>query len=414
MFEKNKEYKKKLLFAKTQKRDRIHSFHRYFGKLIPAIPKFAIEEFTSPDDLVCDITCGSGTSLVEAKLAGRNSYGIDINPLAVLISKVKITQIDENALEQGKQRLMLDVKQDKGKNISKDIPFCINMDHWFKPFVQRDLVVLKRNIDVIEEKDLKDFFTICFSAFLKSVSNADPRHIFPGYSKRMHKEDENGRKINVMEAFEKLVDSRIKYLTNFSAVASPEVFSKALLADARSIPKKIKNVNLIITNPPYISSIRYLETIKLEMFWLEYLSNPEGYHNLDKTLIGTERFSTQEIQQYMNNGIKDVDLITEKLFINDQKKMSRVVRDYFVDMENIFEGMNRILDKDGRIVIKISDSHVRGFTIPTHQVFAEIASNNGLELEASFKDQIMSRSLMTKRNTYSGMLSYDWIMVFKK
>src|SRR2546421_739878 len=45
----------------------IHGFHRWHGKLIPAIPAAAIEAFTEAGDLVADPFCGSGTTLVEAR-----------------------------------------------------------------------------------------------------------------------------------------------------------------------------------------------------------------------------------------------------------------------------------------------------------------------------------------------------------
>ena len=407
--------KQKLKLAKSEKRERIHSFHRYFGKLIPAIPKFAIEEFTKPGDTVCDITCGSGTTLVEAKLLGRNSYGVDINPLAVLISKTKTTFIASILLQEEKDKLFKRIGEDKGKDFDKELPFCINMDHWFKNFVQKDLVRIKRNIDKIQDKKIRDFFLVCFSAFLKGVSNADTHHIFPGYSKWLRKQDEEGnRKIDVIPSFEKAVNIRIKELINYDEKIPRKVFTKPIVGDARNLPKEIKDVDLIITNPPYISSIRYLETLKLEMFWMKYLLNAEDYHKFDKVLIGTEKFSNQDTQNYETNGIKDVDKITKKLFENGQKKMSKVVHDYFVDMEASFAEAYRVLNPGGHLVIKISDSFIRGFTIPTHRVFISTGENLGLKLEASFKDNILNRSLLTKRNSYSGLIPHDWILIFKK
>ena len=44
---------------------------------------------TEKGDTICDIFCGSGTALVESRLSGRNSYGIDLNPLAAFLAKAK-------------------------------------------------------------------------------------------------------------------------------------------------------------------------------------------------------------------------------------------------------------------------------------------------------------------------------------
>ena len=72
-----------------------HSYFRYYGKFPSKIGKLIVEDLDnrhalSPaNDFVLDNYAGSGTTLVEAKLHGYDSFGIDINPFAVLACKVK-------------------------------------------------------------------------------------------------------------------------------------------------------------------------------------------------------------------------------------------------------------------------------------------------------------------------------------
>lgn len=68
-----------------------HSLHRYPAKFVPQIERKLILAFSDPGDVVCDPFCGSGTTLVEAILLGRDAVGIDLNPMAVLNAKTKIT-----------------------------------------------------------------------------------------------------------------------------------------------------------------------------------------------------------------------------------------------------------------------------------------------------------------------------------
>ena len=70
-----------------------HGYHPYSAKYIPQIPNRLISAFSEKDDLILDNFVGSGTTLVESKVLGRNAIGVDINPLACLISKVKTTVI---------------------------------------------------------------------------------------------------------------------------------------------------------------------------------------------------------------------------------------------------------------------------------------------------------------------------------
>src|SRR5690348_5810975 len=73
-----------------------HGLHPYPAKYIPQIPHSLITELSAYGDTVADIFCGSGTTLVEANLLGRNAIGIDANPLACLISEAKTTRLEFN------------------------------------------------------------------------------------------------------------------------------------------------------------------------------------------------------------------------------------------------------------------------------------------------------------------------------
>ena len=97
-FNEKSKYKDILDKVKEEKRADIHSFHRYFGKLIPAIPRAYIEEFTKPGDTIGDLFSGSGTVAVESKLLGRDFIGCEINPLSAFISKVNVNSYDIDQL----------------------------------------------------------------------------------------------------------------------------------------------------------------------------------------------------------------------------------------------------------------------------------------------------------------------------
>src|SRR6476620_1771725 len=77
-----------------------HRCHPYSAKYIPQIPNLLISNFTKKNDLVLDNFVGSGTTLVESKVLGRNAIGVDINPLACLISKVKTTVIKKSTMRE--------------------------------------------------------------------------------------------------------------------------------------------------------------------------------------------------------------------------------------------------------------------------------------------------------------------------
>ena len=59
---------------------------KYRGNWSPYIPHNLIWKYTEKGDLVLDQMMGSGTTLVECKLLGRNAIGIDINRDAAMVA----------------------------------------------------------------------------------------------------------------------------------------------------------------------------------------------------------------------------------------------------------------------------------------------------------------------------------------
>jgi hypothetical protein len=86
-------------FRNCQTKQYTHGFHTYPATFIPQIAKKLISVFSTEGDTVCDIFCGSGTTLVESSLLNRNAIGIELNPLAVLIAKVKTTPVEPAILK---------------------------------------------------------------------------------------------------------------------------------------------------------------------------------------------------------------------------------------------------------------------------------------------------------------------------
>lgn len=64
--------------------------NKYRGNWSPYVPRNLILRYSNEGDLVLDQFAGSGTTLVEAKLLGRNAFGVDINPEAVRLCKKSI------------------------------------------------------------------------------------------------------------------------------------------------------------------------------------------------------------------------------------------------------------------------------------------------------------------------------------
>lgn len=77
-----------------------HSLHPYPAKFPPQLPQTILKKYSNKGETVLDPFCGSGTTLVEARLQGINAIGIDVNGLSCLLSKVKATSLKENQISE--------------------------------------------------------------------------------------------------------------------------------------------------------------------------------------------------------------------------------------------------------------------------------------------------------------------------
>jgi len=67
----------------------------YRGNWPPQIPRALMLMYTKPGDLVLDPMVGSGTTLIEAKLLGRRSIGVDINYNAVILTLHRLYWLEQ-------------------------------------------------------------------------------------------------------------------------------------------------------------------------------------------------------------------------------------------------------------------------------------------------------------------------------
>lgn len=412
-------YIDKLNKEKELKRNKMHSFHRYYGKLIPAIPSLFIKEFTKEGDLIFDPFTGSGTTAVEALSNRRNFVGFEINPLSVEISKVKTKNLKIEKLLHYNDELIKMIREDKSTVKDQDFPYIMNKDHWFKKEVQRDLIVIKNNINRMFNEDDKDpnykiFYEMTLSGIIKNVSNADTQHVFPGVSKRMRALEAEGKiNIDTIASFERGIKRRATYYDIYQEDFTAQIY----LGDSSYIEiEGLENtVDLIITNPPYISSVRYIETLKLEMYWMEYVKSSDEYFELAKTMLGNDRLHKKDYATYDLTRYTEINEVIEEMAKIDYKS-AKIIGDFFNNIEKTIINMSRVLKKGGKAVIKISDSKMKKKVIETGRFMTLIAERNGFKLVDLFLDEINnnSRSLTTSRNSYSDIITHDYIIIWEK
>lgn len=158
-------------FSRTSRYGKIywkrHAFYSSVtAKLICNIPYFFLNNsyFVCEKQKVLDPFCGSGTVLLESKIAKLKPFGSDANPLARLITNVKCDIYDINKLIFHKENLFILLKEIKSKT---NIENRKNIDFWFEKNIQIQLSNIYKCVMSIEEQKYKEFYLVCFSNCVK-------------------------------------------------------------------------------------------------------------------------------------------------------------------------------------------------------------------------------------------------------
>ena len=104
------------------------------------LARFLVQRYTRLGQWVFDPTVGAGTTVVEAMNQRRNAVGIDINPLAKLISEVKTSPLKSKELKYVFQIIKEDLKNKKNRIPKVDF---FNIDYWFSEKSKHELSRIK-------------------------------------------------------------------------------------------------------------------------------------------------------------------------------------------------------------------------------------------------------------------------------
>ncbi len=367
-----------------------HGYHRYPAKFIPQIVSRLVNRYTKPGDLVVDPFGGCGTTLVESKAMCRPSIGVDINPVAVLITKAKITPIKPLILEQA----FIDLKHKLETYTSTtkvSAPKHEKIDYWFRPEEKRKLAFLFSEISKIENQNIRDFFYCGFSNILKNCS------IWLQKSNKPTR-DLKKKPVDPFVAFSRQVKLMLRgnagYFNLLRERKCTKISSKVYCADARKIPVKSNSVSLIVTSPPYVTSYEYADLHQLTALWFEYTKDLSDFR---KRFIGTAYHNKKEL--VLNSKIAE-DI--KSALLEKDKKTAEEVATYFGEMNQVFEEMKRILKKGGRASIVIGNTTLKGVEILNAEVFVEQLQNLGFRIDDIIKREIPSKNLPSMRDKRTG------------
>ncbi len=364
-----------------------HQFFRYYGKFPSIVGREIVARFTpSPGGAVLDCYAGSGTTLVEAQIAGFASYGVDINPLAVLACKVKTGYFDVERL----RNLVAAVTRAAPKSGSwRPTTPPAKLDKWFSAEAQEQLGQLRSVIDTLPDDPYTDFLIVAYLGIVRRCSNA-----FDGEVRPHVKADKKPRR--PLEAFADKTADMIGGLIQLDGLRPSGVVSRTELADNRSPATydfaSDASVELLVAHPPYLNSFNYLQVFSLEFYWAE------GMRAVWQDATAAE-IKTAEHKAWPAT---DVNL----------------VKSYYEDFASTMKSASARLASGGVAAIVVGDATIHKRLEPVHRHMADSLTESGLvPVEMWFRTThygIGKYAYMSRADYHGEAEKKDAIMFFRK
>ena len=233
-----------------------HGFHTYPAGLHPDGARVLLKAF--PSQRLIDPFCGGGTALVEARAAGLETVGRDINPVALLVAKGRTTTATEEQLTAFRSAARRITEQARDADRYPDEEQYEVLASWYAPYVLCELEAIRRGIKN-EDASLQPLLNLVFSSILIKTS--------------WRRSDTNPQRVvhdRPPETTSFLFHKKSRELARRIRALSETVPANTPLADiAHGDARKLEvdPGDLVLTSPPYPSTYDYIAQQHLRHVW---------------------------------------------------------------------------------------------------------------------------------------------------
>jgi hypothetical protein len=346
-------------------------------------PELALEklaQLTTPG-LVLDPMAGSGTVLRQATDLGHRAVGFDLDPLAVLMTRVWTGAVDD--------ALVADIAHRVNKRVDvlhlgdATLPWMDNdtettafVDFWFAEPQKGDLRRIACVLDQLdgelsapEERRAIDILRIALSRLIITKDKGASLARDVSHSRPHKVADHNDFEVRTM--FDRSVRAVRKRL-----IESPPPGGASIgLGDARTLDAlKDASVDGVLTSPPYLNAIDYMRGHRLSLVWLGYRLG--DLRAIRSNSIGAERAPDRPDEDAqlaaMRAAMGDIDQLP--------RKFRSMIDRYVQDIRQMVSEISRVLKVGGRATFVVGNSCLRDVFIRNSEAVATAARFRGLSL----------------------------------
>ncbi len=401
-----------------------HGLHEYRGKFFPQLVKALINIGRVPvDGVVADPMCGSGTTLVEAVLAGRTAVGLDMNPLSVRLSRAKcmLLHADPERLRRAVRSVELrlaDRPACAGElRYFGEIPVADQeyLRRWFSDGALRDLDAIVAAIRPVRDAAAREMLFIALSNVLRRISWQKTDDL------RVRKDIES----TSMDAVTTFVGEARKSVRSIAAFLYQNGQTRTgnvdiVQGDARQLNRWWRNwrgrVDAVVTSPPYATALPYLDTDRLNLCYLGMLTRTK-HRETDLGMIGNREITDRRRREYweyfernsallpasVSNLARRVSTLNANGTVGFRRRnMAALLAKYFFDMRTVFDELLPVVKPGAPVYVVVGVNHTiagnERVEIKTAELLCDIAESLGYGRESELPMAMLRSRDIFKRN----------------
>lgn len=396
-----------------------HNFHEYRGKFFPQLVRSlcnlaGLEESST----VMDPMCGSGTTLVEVRALRMRAFGLDKNPLSVLISRVKTDSLswDEAKIRHARKDMEATTLCGyvRPANIWNENDLAY-LGRWFSQASLSDIAGLMAGILSIADKSLRDFARVCLSDVVRAASYQKEDEL------RVRKDVRPYHQGDVIALFKKKYSVCLDSLAATTRAGTHDAEFDVRSGDARDMssyfPDLRRAIDAVITSPPYATALPYLDADRLSLIVLGLLPRKE-HSAKEAEMIGSreitekkradiwtsyEEGSGRTLPESVSFMIHDIARSHHSDAVGFRKRnLPALLVKYFLDMTDVLMEIKRMLRRRSPAFVVIGSNSTRigdkRVEIPTDRFLADIAESVGFAVEPIVDMELLPSNDVFKRN----------------
>ncbi len=332
--------------------------------MAPEIAFDKIELLTRPGASVLDPMCGSGTVVRLAAESKRAAIGVDLDPLAVIITRTACHGAWASNLGVRAEQLA-----DRALRLRGKFPEWIKNDpetsqfvcYWFASQQASDLSRLARVLAKAPPSD--DPLRVAFSRMIVTKDRGASLARDTSHSRPHRVADHND--YNVFEEFVKSAKKLEALVDSTRALHRPSIRR----ADARNLHFiKKASVDLVVTSPPYLNAIDYLRGHKMSLVWMGWIAS--AIRELRRESVGVER-ALEDVAPEVR---KIAGAAVPRMGELPRRRQGMVLR-FAHDVDRLARSLARVTKPKGHLVMVVANSQLKGVSISNAAMCAAAAAS---------------------------------------